>query len=85
MKHIKKYNESLETPKVTISGNNAYSSPISSPSLEISVIKKQWNWKDVEGEMSIKFQTNESGVIINTPDEIEKIIEFLMEYKDSLF
>ena len=85
MKHIKKYNESLETPKVTISGNNAYSSPISSPSLEISVIKKQWNYKDVEGEMSIKFQTNESGVIINTPDEIERIIEFLMEYKDSLY
>ena len=85
MKHIKKYNESLETPKVTISGNNAYSSPLSSSSLEISVIKKQWNYKDVEGEMSIKFQTNESGVIINTPDEVDRIIEFLMEYKDHLF
>jgi len=85
MKHLRKYNESLETPKVRISGNNPYSSPISSPSLEISVIKKQYNWRDVEGEMSIKFQTNESGVIINTPDEIERIIEFLMEYKDSLY
>lgn len=85
MKHIKNYNESLDTPKVTISGNNPYSSPISSPSLEISVIKKQWNYKDVEGEMSIKFQTNESGVIINTPDEVDRIIEFLMEYKDRLF
>ena len=85
MKHIKNYNESLDTPKVRISGNNAYSSPISSPSLEISVIKKQWNYKDVEGEMSIKFQTNESGVIINTPDEVDRIIEFLMEYKDRLF
>lgn len=85
MKHIKKYNESLDTPGVTISGNNAYSSPLSSSSLEISVIKKQWNWKDVEGEMSIKFQTNESGVIINTPDEVDRIIEFLMEYKDRLF
>jgi hypothetical protein len=85
MKHIKKYNESLDTPKVTISGNNAYSSPLSSSSLNISVIKKQWNYEDVEGEMSIKFQTNESGVIINTPDEVERIIEFLMEYKDHLF
>jgi len=85
MKHLRKYNESLETPKVRISGNNPYSSPISSPSLEISVIKKQWNYKDVEGEMSIKFQTNEGGVIIDTPDEIERIIEFLMEYKDSLY
>ena len=85
MKHLRKYNESLETPKVTISGKSAYSSPISSSSLEISVIKKQWNYKDVEGEMSIKFQTNESGVIINTPDEVDRIIEFLMEYKDRLF
>lgn len=85
MKHLRKYNESLDTPKVTISGNNPYSSPISSPSLEISVIKKQYNYKDVEGEMSIKFQTNESGVIINTPDEVDRIIEFLMEYKDSLY
>jgi hypothetical protein len=85
MKHLRKYNESLDTPKVTISGNNPYSPPISSPSLEISVIKKQYNYKDVEGEMSIKFQTNESGVIINTPDEVDRIIEFLMEYKDSLY
>ena len=85
MKHLRKYNESLDTPKVTISGNNSYSSPISSSSLEISVIKKQYNYKDVEGEMSIKFQTNEGGVIINTPDEVDRIIEFLMEYKDSLY
>jgi hypothetical protein len=85
MKHLRKYNESLETPKVTISGKSAYSSPLSSSSLNISVIKKQYNYKDVEGEMSIKFQTNESGVIVDTPDEIERIIEFLMEYKDSLY
>jgi hypothetical protein len=85
MKHLKKYTESLETPKVKINGNDAYSSPISSSSLNISVIQKQYNYKDVKGQMSIKFQTNEGGVIIDTPYEIDRIIDFLMEYKDSLY
>ena len=88
MKHLKSFNESLDNEintNLIISGRESFSSPTSTPSLNLKVIQKQLNYKDVGNKKSIMFQTNESGVIIGDVNEIEKIIEFLMEYKDSLY
>jgi len=84
MKHLRKFNESIDN-KIFVSGSPSYSSPFSSSGLSISKHKKQRQFKDVPGEFSIHFQTNEGGVVINDVSKIDEIINFLMEVKDTLY
>jgi len=86
MKHLKRYNEQTSYGDNTIHlyGSDLYSSPFSEPGLEVTVGKKYQNHKEVPGEYSIRFQTNEHGVVIDSPEDIDNLIHFLMEQKDKL-
>jgi hypothetical protein len=65
-------------------GSDLYSSPFSSPGLKVTVGKKYQNYKEVPNEYTIRFQTNEGGVIIDSAADIDNLIHFLMEQKDKL-
>lgn len=86
MKHLRKFNENSESKNnIFISGRSTYSSPFSTSGLKVSVGQKYYNHKEVPGESSIHFQTNEHGVTIDSADELDNLINFLMEVKEKLY
>lgn len=86
MKHLKRYNEQTAygDDAIHLYGGNQYSSPFTTPGLKVTVGPKYQNYKEVPGEYSIRFQTNEHGVVIDSPEDIDNLIHFLMEQKDKL-
>lgn len=83
---IKRFNEEWEytIPKkddeLSILGSDAYKSPITNSLIKLSVTK------NINGRTNaIVIQTNEGGTVINDPTGIDKIIDWLMEYKDTMY
>ncbi len=87
MKHLRKFNENEGSGenKIFISGHSSYSSPFSTSGLSVRVGQRYHNHKEVPGESSIHFQTNEGGVTIDSADEVDNLINFLMEVKEKLY
>ena len=87
MKHLRKFNENEGSGdnKIFISGHSSYSSPFSTSGLSVIVGQKYYNHKEVPGESSIHFQTNEHGVTIDSSSELDNLINFLMEVKEKMY
>jgi hypothetical protein len=83
---IKRFNEDWEytitekDDELSILGSDAYKSPHSNSVVKLSTTKN----KNGRTE-AIIIQTNQHGTIINDPAGIDKIIDWLMEYKDRMY
>ena len=72
------YTEEVDTLRVM--GNDAYKSPISNSVIKLSVTKNKNGRTN-----ALVIQTNEGGTVINDPAGIDKLIDWLMEYKDTMY
>lgn len=83
---IKRFNEDIyydsneSKEDLGIMGSNAWQSPHTNSVVKLSVTKN----KDGKNN-AIVIKTNENGVVINDPAGIDKIIDWLMEYKDTMY
>jgi hypothetical protein len=72
------YTEEPDTSRVM--GNDAHKSPITNSLIKLSVTKNRNGRTN-----AIVIQTNEGGTVINDPAGIDKLIDWLMEYKDTMY
>jgi len=79
MKHLKRYNENIETNELFISGQTRYSELYWMRNREVN--KGKLHVK-AERDGSLSFQTDEMGVKISDINQLEDLIEFLMYHRD---
>jgi len=83
---IKRFNEEWEydmpekEDQLGIMGSNAWASPHTNSVIKLSLTEN----RDGKNK-AIVIQTNEGGTVINDPAGIDKIIDWLMEYKDTMY
>lgn len=83
---IKRFNEEWEydvpekKDEFYIMGRSAWKSPITNSIIKLSLTEN----RDGKNK-AIVIQTNEAGTVINDPAGIDKIIDWLMEYKDKMY
>lgn len=74
MKHIKKYNESIESGELFLTGQKRYTKLFYQYMAGKLVVKAE--------NGVISFQTDEQGVNISDINQLEELIEFLMYHRD---